>query len=57
VSILVQTPFEKWGIDFVGPIAQASRNGQKWYIWGAIEYVTKRTKAQASRVNTTKMVA
>jgi hypothetical protein len=29
VSILAQAPFEKWGIDFVGPIAQASRNGQK----------------------------
>jgi hypothetical protein len=29
VSILIQAPFEKWGIDFVGLIAQASRNGPK----------------------------
>jgi hypothetical protein len=29
VSILIQTPFEKWGINFVGPIAQALKNGQK----------------------------
>ncbi|XP_073395187.1 uncharacterized protein [Physcomitrium patens] len=29
VLFLTQTPFEKWGIDFVGPIAPASRHGQK----------------------------
>ncbi len=29
VPILAQTPFEKWGIDFVGPIiALVSKDGQ-----------------------------
>ena len=41
VSILAQGPFKKWGIDFVGPIALASQNGQKRYILLATDYVTK----------------
>jgi hypothetical protein len=56
VSILIQTPFEKWGINFVGPIAQALKNGQKWYIWGAIEYVTRWIEAQVSRTDIAKVV-
>jgi hypothetical protein len=30
--ILAQVPFEKWGIDFVGPIKPPSHNGRKRYI-------------------------
>jgi hypothetical protein len=41
VPILSQTPFEKWCIDFVGPITPTLRNGKKRYILVAIEYVTK----------------
>ena len=33
IPILAQAPFEKWGIDFVGPIAPATRHGQKRYIY------------------------
>ena len=39
--ILAQIPFEKWGIDFVGPIKLPSWEGQKRYILIATEYVTK----------------
>jgi hypothetical protein len=31
VPILAQSPFEKWGIDVVGPIALTLRNKQKIY--------------------------
>jgi hypothetical protein len=35
--ILMQVPFEKWIIDFMGPIEPPSRYGQKCYILVAIE--------------------
>lgn len=47
VPILAQIPFEKWGIDFVGPIAPPSRRGQKRYILVATDYVTKWAEASA----------
>jgi hypothetical protein len=47
--ILAQVPFEKWGIDFVGPIKPLSRNGCKRYILVAIEYVTKWAEAIATK--------
>ena len=57
VPILAQAPFEKWGIDFVGPIAPASRNGQKRYILVATEYVTKWAEASAVRSDNASTVA
>ena len=55
--ILAQAPFEKWGIDFVGPIAPASRNGQKRYILVAIDYVTKWAEAVATKTDNASAVA
>jgi hypothetical protein len=56
VPILIQSPFEKWGTDVVGPIALTSRNKQKRYILVAIEYVTKWAKTQATWMDTTKVL-
>ena len=57
VPILAQAPFEKWGIDFVGPIAPASRNGQKRYILVATDYVTKWAEAKATKTDNASTVA
>jgi hypothetical protein len=55
--ILAQVPFEKWGIDFVGPIKPPSRNGRKRYILVATEYVTKWAEAQATHTDDATTVA
>ena len=57
VPILAQTPFEKWGIDFVGLIAPTSQNGQKLYILIATDYVTKWTKAIAMKIDNANTIA
>ncbi|MCO5575353.1 hypothetical protein L7F22_029153 [Adiantum nelumboides] len=45
--IKVTQPFEKWVLDFVGPINRAARNTQSWYIIVATDYVTKWAEAKA----------
>ena len=57
VPILAQAPFEKWGINFVGPIAPASKNGQKHYILVATDYVTKWAEAVATKTDNANTVA
>lgn len=41
---VVVAPFDKWGIDFVGPIEPSSQG--KSYILFCIDYVTKREDAK-----------
>ena len=57
ILILAQNPFEKWGIDFVGPIKPPSHYGQKRYILVATEYVMKWAEALATKIDDAKIIA
>ena len=45
---LATQPFEKWGIDFVGPISPTAINNQARYIIVATDYFTKWAEARAT---------
>jgi hypothetical protein len=47
--VLPQLPFEKWGLDYVGPIKPAARGSQARYIKVATDYMTKWAEARAVR--------
>jgi hypothetical protein len=47
--VLPQLPFEKWGLDYVGPIKPAARGSQARYIIVATDYMTKWAEARAVR--------
>ena len=47
--IAVNKPFEKWGLDFIGPISPAARGSQARYIITGTDYVTKWAEAKAIR--------
>jgi transposase InsO family protein len=55
--ILALAPFEKWGIDFVGPINPPSRHGRHRYILVATDYATKWAEAEATKTNDKVIVA
>jgi transposase InsO family protein len=44
--ILPLAPFEKWGIDFIGPITPVTRSGRNRYIILATDYATKWVEAR-----------
>lgn len=49
--ILLLAPFEKWGIDFIGPIAPAAKTTRNRYIILASDYATKWVEAKATKKN------
>jgi len=54
--IIPIAPFEKWGVDFIGPIAPASANRKK-YIILATDYATKWVEARATKNNDARTAA
>ena len=57
IPILPLAPFEKWGLDFIGPISPVTRRGRKRYIILATEYVTKLVEARPTVKNDAKTTA
>ena len=55
--IIPLKPFEKWGIDFVGPISLPTKGLRNEYILVAVDYVTKWAEARAFRTDDAKNVA
>ena len=55
--IIPLKPFEKWYIDFVGPISLPTKGLRNEYILVAVDYVTKWAEARAFRTDDAKNVA
>lgn len=55
--IIAPHVFQKWGLDFVGPITPPSKIGQHHYIIAATEYTTKWVEAIATKRNTAQVTA
>ena len=49
-------PFEKWGIDFVGPISPPTRDACNEYILVVVDYVTNWAEARVFKTNDAKNV-
>jgi hypothetical protein len=51
VTILLEKPFQKWGLHFIGHVKPASKMSDNQYIMVAINYATKWAETQALRTN------
>src|SRR5271154_4042947 len=53
--IIIEGPFQQWGLNFIGPISPTSSVGHQ-YIITATDYLTKWVEAKATTKTTSKVV-
>ena len=54
-SVVIQAPFQQWGLDFIGKFNDNSSNGYTW-ILTATDYFTKWVEAIPTKAATQKVV-
>ena len=55
--VIVLQPFEKWVVDFVGPISPGAKHSKAWYIITTIDYLMRWAEAVALRDYTAETAA